>query len=344
MAIGQLRKSETTMAPDDVGEEPDSEPSSVQADESAGRRLENEPPRSPPRALRSYVPLVVPVILAAAFNVIALGFNRSGGPGRELIDSFAAGVIAGEVGLLAIWAVLGPWRLYSQWSSCLLVWLGLLVAIVCGLKIAGEGPPDGNVILQLMLGYSAALVAAQVPLGLIRLLRGWRLLLRTADAGRTAIESRQLQIRDILIATTIVAVALGAANLVCRERDGQLDLEATIVVLCVGGVAAAWSALLLPMCLWVCFGGSALHVRIGWFVGYLGGLAAIAASLVAAFSTRQREVPEICGCFLVLHVGLLATVFSGLGLARACGYVLVSVRSARRRQAPLDGGQHAARP
>jgi hypothetical protein len=332
MAIGQLRKSETTMAPDDVGEEPDSEPSSVQADESAGRRLENEPPRSPPRALRSYVPLVVPVILAAAFNVIALGFNRSGGPGRELIDSFAAGVIAGEVGLLAIWAVLGPWRLYSQWSSCLLVWLGLLVAIVCGLKIAGEGPPDGNVILQLMLGYSAALVAAQVPLGLIRLLRGWRLLLRTADAGRTAIESRQLQIRDMLIAMTVLGLFLGTMNIVAKGSHGVIELPFLVLILC--GVAVVWSALVLPICVWVCFGASRIKLRIIGLIGYLTAAATIAVGVSVVVS--GRKVPEGAIPAVLLHVALFATVLSGVGLARACGYVLVSVRSARR-QDPVAG-------
>ena len=335
------------MASDDVGNEPGGEGSPFKLGASGSHRSENATPPAPFSS--AYAPLLVPILLAAAFNVIAPcteHFIRPSDVYGIAAIFLLVGIGAGQLGLLATWAVLGPWPLYRQWFEAMLVGIGLFLAFLAGIVTANprEGLPPRTIFLQMILAVFGLLFAVQLPLWLVRLLRGWRLVLRSADATRTAIESRQLQIRDILIATTIVAVALGATNLVCRERDGQLDLEATIVVLCVGGGAAAWSALLLPMCLWVCFGGSALHVRIGWFVGYLGGLAAIAASLVAAFSTRQREVPEICGCFLVLHVGLLATVFSGLGLARACGYVLVSVRSARRRQAPLDGGQHAARP
>jgi hypothetical protein len=54
---------------------------------------------------------------------------------------------------------------------------------------------------------------------------------------------------------------------------------------------------------------------------------------MAAVSHRVRA-EEICSALLA-HAALLAVLFSGLGLARACGYVLVSVRSARR-QAPLE--------
>ncbi len=60
----------------------------------------------------------------------------------------------------------------------------------------------------------------------------------------------------------------------------------------------------------------------------------VARSPVMAAVSHRVRAEEICSALLA-HVALLAVLFSGLGLARACGYVLVSVRSARR-QAPLE--------
>ncbi len=57
-------------------------------------------------------------------------------------------------------------------------------------------------------------------------------------------------------------------------------------------------------------------------------LAAIPVGVVLAVSGGRPASLEGLVFFLLPHAGLLATVLSGLGLARACGYVLVSVRAA----------------
>jgi hypothetical protein len=182
------------------------------------------------------------------------------------------------------------------------------------------------------LAVFAILVAVQVPLWIVRLLGGWRLVLRGTDAARTAIASRQIQIRDILIAMTILAVFLGTWNIVAKRPDGSngAGFLAAILARCI--LTMLWSALMLPICIWVCFGASKIHVRIMALIGYLVTLATIALGVTLAVS--GGTVPtEAIFVLLLLHATLLATVLSGLALARACGYVLVSVRSARRQRA-----------
>jgi hypothetical protein len=311
--------------------------------------LENETPALPPSPLlapRPYAPLLVPIILAAVLNVIIPSVMGAAGPGNErarIAAFFLAGIVVGQFALLATWAVLGPWQLYVQWFAALLSWLGLFMALILGAAITGDLPRHWNELLQATLGYSAAFVAAQAPLWCIRLLRGWRLVLRGADAARTAIQSRQLEIRDILIATTILALFLGTMNIVAKGSDTFAPGDVPFIVFGLCGIAVVWSALVLPFCLWVCFGASAIRVRIAALMGYLITLAAIAMGVAAAVSGGWAFVgePQI-GFFLLLNVALLATVLSGLGLARACGYVLVSVRSARHRRAPVDDNQGAA--
>jgi hypothetical protein len=142
-----------------------------------------------------------------------------------------------------------------------------------------------------------------------------------------AIESRQLQIRDILIAMTMLAVTLGIMSLVAKRGDAGFLID--VVMAC--GVAAVWSTLVLPICVRVCFAASPLVVRIVALIGYGATLAIIAVGVVTAFAIKGVSInPSDFGLTLAAYSALLATLFSGLGLARACGYVLVSVPTTRR--------------
>jgi hypothetical protein len=346
METGQSRKGEATMTGDDAGKEPSIGLGALNVDELATHRLENEaPPPPPPRRVpHPYAPLVVPILLAAVLNVIFPATVKVAEthirPG-EIVLSFLAGIVVGELGLLATWAVLGPWRLYAQWFAVSLLWLVLFMMLMLGGALVHDLPPNGNEFLQITFGYSAAFVAAQAPLWFIRLLRGWRLVLRGAETARTAIESRQMQIRDILIAMTMLAVFLGTMNLVAKGGHGRDSVEFPFIVLCICGVAVVWSALVLPICLWVCFGASAIRVRIASLVGYLIAAATIAVCVTVAVSRRILPTDEV-GFFMALHVALFATLLSGLWLARTCGYVLISVRSTRRGQALVGDNQGAA--
>ncbi len=187
---------------------------------------ETPPPITPPPAPIAYAPLVAPIVLAAVANVIVPGMAKDLGPATRMgpaliVVALVVGAFFGEFGLIATWAVLGPWRLYAQWFVALLVGLGLFLAVVLGFsRIEPHASlPPWNWVPLVILTFLALLVAAQAPLWSIRLLRGWRLVFRGADAARTAIESRQLQIRDFLIVTTILAVFLGTMSFVAKRSE-----------------------------------------------------------------------------------------------------------------------------
>jgi hypothetical protein len=263
---------------------------------------------------------------------------------REIFAQLGAGVIVGELALLAICAVLGlgPWPRYVQWFLALSVEMWLLLVLGAGFATVEESPfgvtvgsvtlhafsGARNEFLQLILVIFAVLVASQAPLWFTRLLRGWRLVRRGTGSPRTAIESRQLQIRDILITMTILAVFLGAMSHAAKTSGGRDDTEFPITVLKVCGFAAVWSTLVLPICVWACFAASSLVVRILVLIGYVTTLAIIALGVVATYAINGVSIN--LRLILVSHTALLATLFPGLWLARACGYVLVSVRTTRR--------------
>ena len=297
--------------------------------------MESETPAPPtPLSLPPLprLPLVLPITLAAVANLIVPCMIGPRGPG-EIFALIVGGVVAGQFGLLATWAVLGPWRLYSQWFVALLVGLGLFLAFLGGIALV-EAPRSfrqefSPIFLQMILVAMAFLVAAQVPLWCIRLLRGWRLVLRGTDTAKTAIESRQLQIRDILIVMTILAVYLGTMNVVSKGNNLRMGDYVMIAILTYGIIVAIWSAMVLPICLWACFGASAAGIRIVVLMAYPLALAAIFAGVVVASSGGRQSPVEPFFYFAVLHAALLATVLSGLGLARTCGYQMVSIRTAR---------------
>jgi MFS family permease len=284
---------------------------------------------------------VVPIILAAILDVIIPCVMKKAVCGDHvalLTASFLGGVVVGEFGLLATWAVLGPWRRYTQWFATLLVWVALFTALALGVALARDLPRDPNDLLRVPVAYWPAFVSLQVPLAFVRLFRGWRLVLRGRDTARTAIESRQLEVRDFLIVTTILALFLGAMDLVAKRGHGPGEPPFLIIVLGMCGAAAVVGALTLPSCLWVCFRASRIKVRVLALIGFLLTSGTVLVGIVNAVSRRAVAL-EAPGVVLTLLLGLFATLLSGLGLARACGYVLVSVRTARRGLAPLDGGK-----
>jgi hypothetical protein len=79
-------------------------------------------------------------------------------------------------------------------------------------------------------------------------------------------------------------------------------------------------------------------MRIVALIGYGATLALIAVGVVAAFANKEVSInPNDFGLSFAAHATLLATLFPGLWLARACGYVLVSVRTTRRQALPASG-------
>ncbi len=225
------------------------------------------------RPAHPFVPFLVPIVLAAIANLIFFRVVfRTTLPTAFLADVLFTAFAIAQFALLATWAVFGPWRLYAQWFAALLVGLGLLLAYYLGLELVASerfNPIGSEFLCEFSLAAMRSLVvlaAAQAPLWAIRLVRGWRLVPRGADAARIAVESRQIQLRDILIAMTLLALFLGASRSLSTMFAGR-EVDFLAGILWEGIAPMIGSTLVIPICLWVCFGSRAACVRLLVFVG-----------------------------------------------------------------------------
>ncbi len=153
------------------------------------------------------------------------------GPPRTLGAVLALGIIGCVLAqgcLLAAWVAWGggPFlrRLAAHWivaASLYLVWLvgfGLAVALF------GRIPPQIAAIVA--LGVPLVSLAAQFPLWVMRQWFGWRLVREEADPTQPSPlpfpETERLTIRDLMLATLVVAVTLALARLAPSPDAGEM--------------------------------------------------------------------------------------------------------------------------
>jgi hypothetical protein len=138
-------------------------------------------------------------------------------------------ILAFPVGLSSLGCVLAQGCLLAAWLAWSerpfwqrLLWHWIVAAIlygvwVIGLALSQPGQP-GLSRLSKMIGLSVPLmsIAAQMPLWIARQTLGWRLIYRERNDARAT----PLSIRDLMLATVLVAVALALARL-APSPDGK---------------------------------------------------------------------------------------------------------------------------
>jgi hypothetical protein len=147
--------------------------------------------------------------LAALFALV----NLSIFPLIEAFDDDALFIICGCVGVmlaegfvLAVWLVWGGGsflkRFVLHWAAVLLLGAIWLVG-----AIAAEGVRDGDIrdaLEVIPFSLPLASLTIQLPLWIVRLYFGWRLVDECADAAPI----RPLAIRDLMIGTVVAALSL----------------------------------------------------------------------------------------------------------------------------------------
>jgi len=233
------------------------------------------------------------------------------------------GSVAAELGLLAIWASLGPRKALIQLPATMLAMLGLYGAFLLGLlrMEGGSGPVRdmGRGVLFLPLLF----LAVQSPLWAFRIFGGHRIALRTDREQPCPIESRQVGLRHLLAATALVAVALSLARTgipkPTRAASGP-DPAFALLVACL--LCAAWSALSVLPCVWAAYVARGRGLAAVAIAVYVTGMALIVWLILQMASSTGP--PFEFGVFLLVFHGTLAAVTLGtLHLLRACGYILL---------------------
>lgn len=171
--------------------------------------------------------LIVPCL--AADGLMMPVVTSLNGPPREFLAAFAFGIVGCVLAqgcLLAAWVAWGdgPFlrRLETHWkvAACLYaIWL-----VGFGLAVARSGRIPLQIAATVALGVPLVSLAAQFPLWVTRQLFGWHLVREEADALQHSQppKSQRLTIRDLMLATLVVAVTLALARLAPSPDAGEM--------------------------------------------------------------------------------------------------------------------------
>lgn len=243
------------------------------------------------------------------------------------------GAAGAQAGLHAVWCVLAPVGFAMRFTVG--VGTGLLLfgawAMGQGVHVNGQpylGPNYWQVVVTALLCLPLFAIAIQLPLWLVRMWCGWRILHR-ADPNRQS-GHEAFGIRDLLVATAMVAAAFSAARL--GVSNGNSSRDVSLLPLVIGaGVAAVVSLLVtLPAV------AATLRARRLWLVLpaivplYVLAMFGVVAGVAALEGRRPSQVPYYGMVFTA--GGCYACLVGVMLLARKLGYRL----SWGRRQ-PEDG-------
>jgi len=270
------------------------------------------------------------IVLCLACDFLMVPILAVQGPGRPRIPGFPlflaiVGCVLAQGCLLAAWL---SWSDQPFWRRLTRHWIvaaTLFVVWAAGLAL---GQSSQFAELSSFVGLSVPLVsiAAQTPLWIARQTFGWRLIRgeEKKDAARPP-----LSIRDLMVATVLVALALALARLAPRPDDG----ERGFVWIVMFGIASTISSFtMLP--------ASPLLLRTRPFqrgMLFAGLYAAFWVALlwvVVLVAWHRGLFPPPPLAFLVgvscLILSFAATVILAAAAARARGYCLVWGRPPHR--------------
>ena len=298
-----------------------------------------DPRHAPARSAVHRTILVLLLAYAALDFVTPVIVERLEPIGWLLALAFV-GAVAGQIGFLAAWAALGPFALAVRWPLVLLATAGLYLCFCFGLVVAGERAGFLEAIREvgrMSLFIPVFFLCAQVPLGIVKTLRGWRILPAGETVRYSASEARQFGLLHLFGLTAAVAVSMALAKVAmddwAQRFDGELsDVEAQRMAAVIWGGLLLWcgfvcaySAVWTPTAVWACFlarhPSHGLRVMVGLWLGLSIAVIVFVAAVRAELggSIRGEIVPAT-----FLHFAAAAAVLAGsLHLLRRGGCTMI---------------------
>ena len=241
-----------------------------------------------------------------------------------------AGLCIGQVNLIATWAVLAPGSLVVRLPWTLLLGMLTWFALVLGGRIARGMVPQDQVLLGTVL--LSGCVFLQIPLWIAKKAFGWRMV-REGEARDTVREDRQFNLRQMLLGTLLLALALAPVRFLVPPGIALAIEEGLREVSVILGVALLCNLVVTVPCIW---GGLILSAEgivpaaLGW-LGYCLLLTLVEIVLLSPFLVFTSDLFEVCGGFYLLNVTQCLAVFGTLRLFRHLGFRLVRLPSAPPR-------------
>jgi len=271
-------------------------------------------------------PILAWIVAAGLIDFVTPGV-MSGRTEPELPMLFA-GAVGGQLGVTAIWAVLGPGRWLVRWPIGLLATLGFWCVFLAGFALADMYGPDIDEILAATLMLPFVFLAVQLPLWVVRFVTGWCLVVGQRQDAASPAQRRQFGAQHMLGATTVVAAAMGLAGLGLSVGDGlntRADPSAWMALMLGCLFFVLWSAFSTVPCFWGAFVARDRVTGAALIAIYALLMSVLAVVVISALS-RFQPVAETARVFLPFHGGLVFVLLGSLLVARACGCVLLRPR------------------
>ena len=271
-----------------------------------------------------------PVLWALESRVIDVLFGEMVAVQLGLLAIWAVlgGMVAAQFGLLAIWAVLGPQRWILRLPVTLTYVAFFYTMLTLGMTSAA---PSGFEWYDVFLSYfllPLVFFAVQLPLWILRMATGWRIVRTDPENELPPTGSRQFRLHDLFVATTLIAVTFGLASL--GMAADELAFSTTwgpALGACL--VCAAWSAFSTLPCLWAGLVAKKWRTRIVVMSVYILVMTAILLAIGRAIAGTGP--PKEAFVILLSLFGTLAGVMLAvLDVVRRWGYVLRRVGPGKR--------------
>lgn len=305
----------------------------------------DEVPKASPDAMTPKVGLIL--LIGFCFVVFFLANVATPSALYEPIPAMAAfGVVTAQLTVICVWGTLvrGTFWIRLPWTLLLLVvsWCGLAL----GTTIENDRADTG-----LMLGAAAFLfigfVTSYIPLKIAAVAFRWRITqTRSVDAGQTT--SSRYAIRDIMIGTLLLAVAMGVARAMFPEDGGEISIRRALEVsqlneglpLLATSIYGIVSLLVKLPCIWIGLGAerSKIRSRIGIWVGYCLLLAVAEFLLIIGlFGAPMNGAGELCLGLVISHQLMGGIMLAVCFTLRGLGYRLERTIKSKSDRVVLDG-------
>ena len=254
-----------------------------------------------------------------SLNPIIEGSNGYDDP-ETWCGVFCIGSIGGQVGILAIAAVLGPSFAFRRrlvvGPAFAILTMAWLLGFIISHQIRGYDFPTIKGVVGVLLVLPLLFCVCELPLWVFRTFLCWRV--ESPADGRA--RPPQLTIAGILAATAAVGLSLGAVRLghALSQDPNEADWWGAVAI------AAAWcggiSLLVLPVVTILIFRTESLAIGLLVSAAWIGLLAFVFLKVLSALSglSWSRELH----LFLFVLLGFMATLLGPLALCRVFGYRL----------------------
>ena len=234
------------------------------------------------------------------------------------------GVMAGQFGLLIIWAVLGPGTAAVRQALTILIAAFLWSSFFAGFAVVDLPFGVDREVWTSFLFLPLVFLIAQLPLWGMKLTTGGRIVHRDRMAGQSPTEGRQFGLRQVMGTTALVAVAFSMANSGLAILGGDA-IEGWGPLLAGSLVCALWCPFVTRPCIWAALSAKKKGVAALALGIYTGLMTMLILGVMTIFSGGSLY-EEFVLMVLAFHIALMSVILGTLHVARLCGYTFISRR------------------